>query len=205
MKPSFREFVPELTLKENLMLPMTFMAVDEQVKDSNIHKILEENCLLDDANKYPRFLDDAELEKAMHLFDEVHAQYPDLETFLNLLQENEEARSCLLFIQHELFMNIVNDLGKTSDYIINNNYDEATKFLGRVIDRLSLRFTLGRMYDVPSLRILEVSLLVIKNYYNLLKYREKANKDLFEAMKKSAATHLNALMDSFIEISKRMR
>jgi hypothetical protein len=205
LKPLFREFVPELTLKENLMLPMTFMAVDEQVRESNIHKILEKNGLLEDANKYPRFLDGVESEKAMSLFNEVHTQYPNLETFLNLLKENAEAKSCLLFIQHELFMNIVNDLEKASEHITNNNYDKATRSLGKVVDRLSLRFTLGQIYDVPSVRILEVPLLVIKNYYNLLRYGEKANKDLFEAMKKSAAAHLNALMDSFIEISKKMK
>lgn len=205
MDSTYRDFVSELTLKENLMLPMTFMAVDDEVKDLYLQKILGESGLLESANKYLRFLDEEESKKALNLIDYVHSRYPNLEAFLKALRENAETRSCLPFIQHELFMNIANDLEKASIFIKDRNYNEATKFLGRVIDRLTLRFALSHVYDAPSPRILEVSLLVIKNFYNLLKYKEKANSGIFEAFENAAVIHLNALTDSFVEIAKRMR
>lgn len=185
-----------------MSLPLIFNAVEKKIRDAKISKLLSEHDLTNTADKYPRYLTPEESGRASSLRREIGTAYPDLERFLKALDEDREARSCLPLIQHELFTSASNNLKFAAKAVRATDFDRAAYLLEDAIDRLVLRTALAPFYEVPSARVLEVALLVVRNYRDLLKYRTKMNEAILKEAEKKITPHLNAIAESFSEIGK---
>ncbi|MFQ6075638.1 MAG: hypothetical protein ACE5Z5_05845 [Candidatus Bathyarchaeia archaeon] len=199
------EFIPSITVRENLSLPLVFRAIDKEIRDEKIAGMLSERSLTGVADKYPRYLTPEEYGKVSGLRKELWEAHPQLGRFLKALEKDEDARACLPLLQHGLFATMSNELRRAVEAIGAEDFDRAAHVLSEVIDVLALRAALTPLFEVPSLRVLEVSLLVVRSYYNILKYRTKVNKALLREADKRVVPHLRALAESFSEIGRALR
>lgn len=196
------ELIPSITVRENLSIPLIFGAIDKEIRDEKIAGILSEHDLTGAAEKYPRYLTSEERERVYGLLKGLWEAHPQLDQFLDVAGRDEEARTCLPILQQGLFAIMSNGLRRAIESIGAEDLDGAAHSLGEVIDALALRIALTPLYEVPSLRVLEVSLLVVRSYHNILKYRTKVNKALLREADKRVVPHLRALAESFYEIGR---
>lgn len=195
------ELFPNLTLRENLSLPLTFKAIEKKIRDEIIDKALLEQGLMEVANKFDRYLTEDEKKKALSLHTRFWKTYPELGQFLKLLEKRRDARLCLSLIQHEIFRNISKDLRTVVKEIKDKDLDGAVYLLEETVDKLALKIAFASFHETPGVRVIEVLLLVTRNYRDLLKYRAKVDKTFVEKTKKRTIMNLKSLADSFEELS----
>lgn len=196
-----KRFCSNLTVRENLSLPLVFKAVEKNVRDEIVDKALFEQGLVEAANKFYRYLTEDEEKKVLIVHSHFWKIFPELEEFLNLLDNNGNARFCLPLIQHEIFMNISKDLRIVAQYFGEKDFDSAVRLLEESVDKLALRMILASFYENPSVRVMEVLLLVIRNYRDLFKYRDKMNSELLGESEERMMMDLKSLAGSFEELS----
>ncbi len=194
--------IPSLTVRENLSTPLTFKAIDKHVRDETIERLLSDRGLKEVLNKFPRYLSPEEHRKVSSLRKNVDEIYPEFEQFIEATRENEKVRACLPLIQHGLFTEMSDSLRHAIVAIKAKEYDGAVDMLESVLDWLALRITLASLYEVPSLRVLEVSLLVVRSYHDLFRYRTKVNETMLKEADRKVIPHLEALAESFSEIGR---
>jgi len=194
------KYVPSLTIKENLYLPLVFAAIEKDMRDEIIGEALAEHDLKAIANKFHRYLTEEEREKVSTLKLNLWKRYPEYNIFLNVLKEKKGLDLVLPLIQYEVFTNIAKNLKIASERISREEFDDAVKAIEKAIERLALRVSLGHFYVLPSLRAMEISILVIRNYRDILKHKEKVEGKFLEIEKGQAISHLKHLADSFIEM-----
>lgn len=200
----FEEFIYNLTVKENLSIPLVFIGVEEEVRDKIVRSALV-SCGVDGLiDKFPHDLSEDQLCKVKEIQEKLTLQYPDLNNFIRLMKK-KEARVCIPLIQQELFMNMSQALRLAVADIKEKKYDGVAKFLRRVIDRLALRISLSSVIDIPSQRILDVLILVVRQYSDFFRLREKVKKKDLLKMEKRSILDLISLAESFEEISKTRR
>jgi len=195
------ELFPNLTLQENLSLPLIFRPIEKKIRDEMIDKALLEEGLMAVANKFGRYLTENEKKKALSLHTQFWKTYPELGKFLNILEKRRDSRLCLPLIQHEIFRNISKDLRTVVKEIKDKDLDGAVHLLEEAVDKLTLRTALARFYETPSVRVIEVLLLVLRNYRDLFKYRAKMNEKFLEETEERTIMDLKSLADSFEELS----
>lgn len=194
-----KEFIPELTVRENLTIPLTFLGIDKQSRDKMVGIILESHGLMGVAEVYPRFLEQRKERALRKAYKDLSSHYPNFEEFHALLKEKAEVRNCLFLVHHELFRNIARNLRSSAVAIKNRDYDSAVRALGSALDRLALRMAFSEFIDIPNRRVLDVLMTTIRTYYDVLRLREKVSRKTFQQTVKRAVGQLSALADAFDE------
>ena len=193
------EFIQELTVKENLMIPLTFVGILKATRDKLLNIILESHDLTEWAETYPQRLGEKQQKALLKAYEDVVAHYPNYEGFLRLLDTRRELRNYLLIVHHELFVNIAHNLRDATAAINKKDYEKAAAALSKAVDRLALRIALSPYIDIPSRRVLQVLIMTLRTYYDVLRLREKVDKEFLKKTVKKAATQLTTLADAFIE------
>ena len=194
-----KEFVQELTVKENLMIPLTFIGILKATRDKVLGVILESHDLIGWAETYPQRLGKEQQNALLRAYNEVASHYPNYEEFLRLLGTRAELGNCLFIVHHELFLNIAHNLRDAAAAISKRDYGEAAGALSKAVDRLALRIALSPYIDIPSRRVLQVLIMTIRTYYDVLRLRKKVDKEFLKKMVKKATTQFGTLADAFIE------
>lgn len=81
------------------------------------------------------------------------------------------------------------------------DYNSAVNLLEDSVDRLALRMVFASFIEFPSVRVLEVLLLVMRNYRDLFKYRDRVSDGLLAKSRQRIKIDLESLADSFEELS----
>jgi hypothetical protein len=192
--------IPNLTLRENLCLPLIFIGIETSRRNEMIEQALTDYRLTTSAQKFFRYLTDEEQEKALQMRSSFSQRYPGYDRFKTILREKEGVDLGLNLLQYEFFTNIAHDLMVASSQVALEKFPMAVDALDTAIERLAFRVALGTFYTHPSLRVMDIALLVIRNYRDILKYREKIDVEILQMAKKRAISNLNALAVSFIEM-----
>ncbi|UCH37732.1 MAG: hypothetical protein JSV76_00700 [Candidatus Bathyarchaeota archaeon] len=192
--------ISNLTIRENLSLPLIFVGMDLVRRNEIIEQALCDYQLTTTTQKFFRYLTEEEQGQVLQLRNVLSESYPSYDRFRTLLDANNNADLGLRLLQHELFTNIARDLMEASVQIAAERFSLAVAALDSAIERTALRVALGVYYVNPSLRVMDIALLVIRNYRNILKYHEKVDVDILETAKKRAVPNLKALADSFLEM-----
>lgn len=197
------KFVSNLTVKENLCLPLIFTAIEKHRRDEIIRKELAEHNLKAAANKFNRYLTEEERNKVSTLKHNLWKRYPEYTIFLKKLKENKGFDRILPLLQYEVFTNIARDLKDASEMLNKEEHDDAIEALDDAIERLALRIALDYFYVLPSLRVMEIAILVIRNYRDVIKYKEKVEGKILKQEKGQIISQIKHLSDSFIEMRSR--
>jgi len=194
-----KEFISELTVRENLRIPLTFAGILKQTRDQIVDVTLDSYGLTESAETYPQHLDKKQRKALLKAYEDIASHYPNYDAFLKLLNTNEKARSGLLIVHHELFVNIAYNLREATAAIKREDYDGAVLALSKAIDRLALRIALGTYIDIPSPRILHVLIMTIRTYYDVLRLRAKMDKNFVKKTVTKAVKQLDTLATAFVE------
>lgn len=192
--------IPNLTIRENLGLPLIFIGMEPHQRNKIIEQALSEYRLTTTARKFFRYLTEEEQATILRLRDSFSECYPSYDRFRTILHANNGVNLGLSLLQFEIFTNIAHDLVEASVQIAAEHFTSAAATLDTAIERVALRVALGAHYMNPSLRVMDIALLVIRNYRNVLKYREKMDVGILQIAKKRAIPNLKALAASFIEM-----
>ena len=199
------ELIQTATIRENLSLPLVFKSIDKSIRDNVIETLLDSKGLSLIIEKHPRYLSDDEYNKILDIKKELSSKHSNLEIFLKLLETSREARSCLPLIQGEIFADISSTLRVAASQLERNQITQVVDELEDVLDKLALRILLSTYIPIPGKRVLEVSQLVIRNYRDILKYKNKVSVQVKNKVEKEIVKHLHALSDSFSEIGKNTK
>ncbi len=192
--------ISNLTIRENLSLPLIFVGMDLVRRNEIIEQALRDYQLTTTTQQFFRYLTEEEQGQILQLRNVLSESYPSYDRFRTILDANNNADLGLGLLQHEIFTNIAHDLMEASVQIAAERFSLAVAALDTAIERTALRVALGVYYANPSLRVMDIALLVIRNYRNILKYHQKVDVDILETAKKRAVPNLKALADSFLEM-----
>lgn len=181
------------------MIPLTFVGILKATRDKILNVILESHDLTEWAETYPPRLGKKQQKAFLKAYDDAAFHYPNYDEFLRLLETRPEWGNCLLIVHHELFLNIAHNLRDAAAAINEENYEEAAGALSKAVDRLALRIALSPYIDIPSRRVLQVLIMTIRTYYDVLRLRRKVDKEFLKKMVKKATTQFGKLADAFIE------
>ena len=199
------ELIQTATIRENLSLSLVFKSIDKSIRDNTIETLLDDKGLSLIIEKHPRYLSDDEYNKILDIKKELSSKHSNLDTFLKLLETSNEARSCLPLIQGVMFADISSTLRVAASQLEGNQIDQVVDKLEDVLDKLALRILLSTYIPIPSKRVLEVTQLVIRNYRDILKYKNKVSIQVKNKVEREIVKHLHALSDSFSEIGKNTK
>jgi len=194
-----KEFIPELTVKENLMIPLTFAGILKATRDRIVNVILESHDLTEWTETYPQRLGKKQQNALLKAYKDVSSHYPSYEVFLRLLDTRPDLGNCLFIIHHELFVNIAHNLMEATAAINKKDYGKAAGALSKAVDRLALRIALSPYIDIPSRRVLQVLVMTIRTYYDVLRLRKKVDQEFLKKTVKKATAQFGTLADAFIE------
>jgi len=199
------ELIQTATIRENLSLPLVFKSIDKTIRDNIIEDLLDIKGLSMIIEKHPSYLSDDEYNTILDIRNDLSSKHSNLDIFLKLLNTNKEARSCLQLIQGEIFADISSTLTVAANQLERNQINQVVNALEDVLDKLALRVLLSTYMPIPSQRVLEVSQLVVRNYRDILKYKNKLSSRVKKKVETEIVKHLNALADSFSEIGKNTK
>lgn len=202
---STNELIQTATIRENLSLPLVFKAIDKAIRDNTVETLLDDKGLSLIIEKHPRYLSDDEYNNILDIKKELSSKHSNLDIFLKLLKTSKEARSCLPLIQGEIFADISSTLRVAASQLERNQIDQVVDELEDVLDKLALRILLSTYMPIPGKRVLEVSQLVVRNYRDILKYKNKVSTLVKKKVESEIVNHLQALADSFSEIGKNTK
>ncbi|MDQ1280287.1 MAG: hypothetical protein QG670_1550 [Thermoproteota archaeon] len=198
---SERLLYSNLTVRENLSLPLVFKGVEKATRDEAVDKALYERRLTGVANKFPRYLSEDEEKPVLEINTRFWCDFPELESFLESLVNDKSFRTCLSLFQREMFLNVSKDLGNIVTDFEEKDYEGAIRLLEESVDRLALRMVFAPFIEFPSVRVLEVLLLVMRNYRDLFKYKDKVDGGVLVESWQRIKVDLESLADSFKELS----
>lgn len=197
------KFVSSLTIRENLCVPLIFAALEKYRRDEIISKVLAEHNLKAAAKKFHRYLTEEERYKVSILKHSLWRRYPEYSIFLKVLKEKKDLDGILPLLQYEIFTNIARDLKAASEWLSKEERDDAVEALDDAVERLALRIALGHFYVLPSLRAMEIAILVIRNYRDVIKYKEKVEGEILKIEEGQVISQIKHLSYSFIEMRSR--
>ncbi len=199
------ELIQTATIRENLSLPLVFKSIDKTIRDNIIEALLDGKGLSMIIEKHPSYLSDDEYNNILVIKNDLSSKHSNLDIFLKLLKTNKEARSCLPLIQGEIFADISSNLRVAASQLERNQINQVVDALEDVLDKLALRLLLSTYMQIPGKRVLEVSQLVVRNYRDILKYKNKLSSRVKKKVENEIVKHLYALADSFSEIGKNTK